>query len=121
MVSLKEISGAIDSPEAFTAKILQQLVKSGLLKSFKGPSGGFKININNRPITLLDVIMAIDGDGIITNCVLGLEECSGKMPCPAHDKFSAVRDQLKGVLSTTKLSNLFSCQTCSKAKITSLL
>ncbi|MCR9067029.1 MAG: Rrf2 family transcriptional regulator, partial [Cytophagales bacterium] len=38
---LKEVTEAIGSPEAFTAKILQQLVKSGLLESYKGPSGGF--------------------------------------------------------------------------------
>ena len=42
-IGLKEITGAIDSPEAFTAKILQQLVKSKLLDSFKGPNGGFKL------------------------------------------------------------------------------
>ena len=104
LVSLKDISGAIDSPEAFTAKILQQLVRSGLLKSLKGPTGGFKVS--DRPITLLEVVTAIDGDGVLTDCVLGLKECSGKKPCAVHDKFSPVRDQLKRVLSTTQLTDV---------------
>ena len=101
---LKDISQAISSPEAYTAKILQQLVKSGLLNSLRGPSGGFIIA--ERPITLYDIVLAIDGEGIVMDCVLGLEECSGEHPCPAHEKFVAVRDHLKGVLITTKLSDL---------------
>lgn len=104
LAGLKDIASAIDSPEAFTAKILQQLVRAGLLQSLRGPSGGFKIM--DRPINLLEVVTAIDGDGIVKSCVLGLEECSSKHPCPAHDKFLAIRDHLKGVLSTTNLSEL---------------
>jgi len=104
LAGLKDIAGAIDSPEAFTAKILQQLVRAGLLQSLRGPSGGFRVV--DRPITLLEVVTAIDGDGIVKSCVLGLEECSSLHPCPAHDKFMAIRDHLKGVLSTTNLSEL---------------
>jgi len=104
LAGLKDISGAIGSPEAFTAKILQQLVRAGLLQSLRGPSGGFKVI--NRPITLLEVVEATDGDRIIKNCVLGLEECSGAHPCPVHDKFMAIRDHLKGILTTTTLSEL---------------
>ena len=47
--------------------------------------------------------MAIDGEGIFKNCLLGLEECSATHPCPIHDKFKAVRDHLAGVLTTTTI------------------
>ncbi len=104
LAGLKEVAKAIDSPEAFTAKILQQLVRAGLLQSLRGPTGGFRVV--NRPITMLEVVIAMDGDRIVKNCVLGLEECSSVHPCPAHDKFIAIRDHLKGVLSTTNLSEL---------------
>ncbi len=104
LAGLKEIAKSIDSPEAFTAKILQQLVRSKLLTSVRGPAGGFKVS--EGPIALIDVVKAIDGEGLVTNCVLGLEECSGDHPCPAHDKFIAVRDHLKGILLTTNLSDL---------------
>lgn len=104
LASLKDISQSIDSPEAFTAKILQQLVKSGLLESLRGPTGGFKLI--ERPITLIEIVEAIDGDGIVTNCVLGLEECGEEHPCPVHDKFTVIRKRLKGVLNKTKLSDI---------------
>lgn len=102
---LREIASAIDSPEAFTAKILQQLVKHDLLQSVRGPSGGFCLG-KNQPIHLIDIVVAIDGLGITKNCVLGLEKCSDDHPCPAHDKFLAVRNHLTGILATTKLDDL---------------
>ena len=101
---LKDIAGAIDSPEAFTAKILQQLVRSDLLQSVRGPSGGFQLK--DKPVSLMKIVVAIDGEGVLKNCVLGLEKCSDKSPCPVHDKFVAVRDHLKGVLASTHLSDL---------------
>jgi len=104
LAGLRDISAANGSPEAYTAKILQQLVKSGLLHSLRGPTGGFKVS--DRPITLLEVVVAIDGESIVKDCVLGLRECSSARPCPVHDKFVAIRDHLKGVLTTTKLTDI---------------
>ncbi len=93
LAGLKDIAGAIDSPEAYTAKILQQLVRAGLLESLRGPNGGFKVA--DRDITLMEVVTAIDGEHLVKSCVLGLKECSGEHPCPAHDKFIAIRDHLE--------------------------
>ncbi|MEQ8337732.1 MAG: Rrf2 family transcriptional regulator [Cyclobacteriaceae bacterium] len=104
LAGLKDISNANGSPEAYTAKILQQLVKNGLLQSLRGPTGGFKVS--DRPITLFEVVMAIDGESIVKDCVLGLKECSSARPCPVHDKFVAIRDHLKGVLTTTYLTDI---------------
>ena len=42
-VSLKDIAKEIDSPVAFTAKILQQLARNKIVESVKGPTGGFQI------------------------------------------------------------------------------
>ncbi len=100
LVGLKEIAQAIDSPVAFTAKITQQLVKNKLLLSLRGPTGGFRLR-KNKSVTLLEIVVAIDGEGIFKNCVLGLEECSAEHPCPVHDKFKAVRDHLAGILTIT--------------------
>jgi Rrf2 family protein len=42
-VSIQDVSSKIESPEAFTSKILQKLVKIGVIQSLKGPGGGFYI------------------------------------------------------------------------------
>lgn len=104
---VKEIAKSTDSPEAFTAKILQTLVKSHILISVKGPTGGFEIDYNSlNKITLLDLVNAIDGDNIYNGCGLGLKECNEERPCPVHDHFVSIREDLKKMLSTTTLSKL---------------
>lgn len=102
---LKDISAAIASPEAFTAKILQQLVRSGLLFSVRGPNGGFEVR-KDRPVALSEIVTAIDGEGIMKNCVLGLDNCSEEYPCPVHQKFKAVRDHLTGILISTNIEEI---------------
>ena len=107
-VSMGEISEEIDSPEAFTAKILQDLRKEGLLRSVKGPSGGFELDEKGERISLSHIVRAIDGDEVFTGCGLGLEYCDASNPCPVHDKFAKVRDELKHMLETTTLLELAS-------------
>lgn len=105
-VGLREISNAINSPEAFTAKILQQLVRGELLNSTKGPHGGFAIHGNPSMITIAKIVTSIDGDMIFSGCALGLKQCSEAHPCPVHHKFKAVRDHLTGMLFTTNLKDI---------------
>ncbi len=104
-VSLTTISEAVNSPQAFTAKILQQLTRNNVVKSIKGPYGGFVIeNGKMDRIKLSDVVNILDGDAIYTNCGLGLNKCNEKSPCPLHFKFVEVRNGLKKMLETTTLA-----------------
>ena len=101
---LREVTDAIGSPGAFTAKILQQLVKGRLLESFRGPSGGFVLPKGKR-ILLHDVVMVIDGAHLLKDCVLGLPECSSLNPCPVHDKFLVIREHLANTLLNTEIQD----------------
>jgi Rrf2 family protein len=105
--SLKDIAKEIDSPEAFTAKILQALVRNGIIDSVKGPSGGFMIEKKNMSrIRLSQIVSAIDGDSIYKGCGLGLKECSELHPCPLHEKFKKIREELKNMLEKTSVYEL---------------
>lgn len=106
-VSVNEIAKEIDSPIAFTAKILQQLSKSKVIHSVKGPTGGFEIERNNMNTVKLSMIVhAIDGDDIYVGCGLGLKECNASRPCPLHDKFIDIRNDLRSMLENTSLYEL---------------
>lgn len=104
---LKEIAVAIGSPEAFTAKILQQLVRHSIIDSLKGPAGGFMIDDKKRKkISLAKIVSAIDGDHIFNGCALGLTACNETKPCPVHDKFKKIREDLRKMMEETGLDEM---------------
>ncbi|KAB7531718.1 Rrf2 family transcriptional regulator [Flagellimonas olearia] len=106
-VSVTEIAEEIDSPVAFTAKILQQLTKNNIVHSVKGPTGGFEIDRKDMDDVKLNMIVkAIDGDKIYVGCGLGLKECNANKPCPLHDKFVDIRTNLRTMLQSTSLYEL---------------
>ncbi|MCB9339020.1 MAG: Rrf2 family transcriptional regulator [Lewinellaceae bacterium] len=106
-VGLRDIAIAIDSPEAFTAKILQQLSRNDLIQSSKGPQGGFEMTPHQlKTVMLSDVVSTIDGNSVYTSCGLGLRNCNAKRPCPLHNEFLEIREKLRIMLETTTVRQL---------------
>lgn len=105
-VSLTTISEEINSPQAFTAKILQQLTKNNIVKSIKGPHGGFIIEPDKMQTKISEVVFLFDGDSIYNGCGLGLKQCDEASPCPLHHKFIQIREDLKNMLENTTLEML---------------
>jgi Rrf2 family protein len=105
-VGAKEVGAKIDAPEAFTAKILQTLVKGKLIGSVKGPNGGFYVDESHSKVTLKDIIKAMDGDSLFTGCSLGLPKCSEKNPCPLHFEVVKVRKELEVMLTSKSIKHL---------------
>ncbi len=105
--SVAEIANQINSPEAFTAKILQKLVKADIVHSVKGKNGGFfmESDIVNS-VDLLEIVEVIDGLDILSKCVLGLAECSNDNPCPVHDSYKQIRADLIQFLCDTPINQL---------------
>lgn len=106
-VSLQEVSAAIESPTAYTSKILQQLARNSIISSSKGPTGGFAMNkLVLDKVKLSTIVFAIDGDDIYKGCGLGLKKCNEKMPCPVHNQFKRIREELRMMLETTSVKSL---------------
>jgi len=105
-VGIKEICKSANTPESFTAKILQNLVKREIISSQKGPTGGFYISRDLNKITLYDIVEAIDGKSIFNKCGLGLTECNAKKPCPLHYQFEVVRNELNDMCRNNNLKDL---------------
>jgi len=105
-IGIKDICRIAKTPESFTAKILQNLVRRGILNSQKGPSGGFFLTKDLRSLTLFEIVEAIDGTEIFNKCGLGLSRCDARNPCPLHDKFEGVRSDLKAMCETNTLESL---------------
>lgn len=80
----KHISESILVPNAYLAKLLQELARHGIVSSSKGPKGGFYLNQENRQQPLINLIDVIDGQQKLKTCILGLKNCDEKRPCPVH-------------------------------------
>ena len=104
-VGIRDIAKGIDSPEYFIAKILQDLSRKTFVQSAKGPTGGFYLDSKSINRSLAEIVKEIDGDGIFSGCALGLKECSGTHPCPVHNEFKRIRNDLEKMLTEMKISD----------------
>ena len=102
-VGIKDIASGIDSPELYLAKILQDLSRKGIISSAKGPNGGFYMESESLSRPISDIVEAVDGSGLFYGCALGLKQCSESQPCPLHDQFKTIRDQIKDLLCNTTI------------------
>ena len=105
-ISIKKISDDLDISHHFLTKVLQQLTSANLMESMKGPKGGVRLTNSTDNISLLDIVAAIDGMDILTECALGLPGCGSEKPCPIHDKWADTRDEIRKMLSSTSLNDL---------------
>jgi len=107
---IKQISQDLNLPTPFLAKILQQLAKHKILKSLKGPHGGFSLNSDPKKVTVLDIVKTIDGEEIFTNCIMHDSVCAvrekGNDPCPLHDDYADLRADLISLFSTITIHEL---------------
>ena len=105
-IGIQDICKSIEAPQHFTAKILQILSRHDIVSSKKGVHGGFYVTDEQLNTKLVDIVLAIDGDHVFTGCALGLKQCSEKRPCPMHNKFKPVRENLRKVLDKTTIREL---------------
>ncbi|RNI38914.1 Rrf2 family transcriptional regulator [Hanamia caeni] len=93
--SIKEVADVINASEHTVGKLLQTLVKQDIIKSLKGPTGGFYISKTQQNQPIINIVEAIDGKEIFKECGLGLSQCSAKHPCPIHNGYKEVRESLE--------------------------
>jgi Rrf2 family iron-sulfur cluster assembly transcriptional regulator len=88
----------------FTLKILRKLNQAGIVRSYKGVTGGYELNARPECINLRQVIEAVDGPIVISRCLDNAAECSNvgdKKLCYYHKVFAdlsrTIRDKLESV------------------------
>jgi len=92
VASVEEISGATLVPKSFLAKILQQLMKAGIVNSARGVKGGFQLAKKPRAINLLEVIEAIQGPSAANVCAIDRKKCSLSGTCGVHPVWVEIRE-----------------------------
>lgn len=105
---VKQIAEREEIPSHFLAKILQQLARKGLLRSSKGPTGGFSLRQAPGDISLLNIVEALDGLADYQKCASGLAECNDEQACGMHDSWKALRSRIMEYLEHTSIADVAS-------------
>lgn len=103
---IRQMSDDLEISFHFLTKILQQLTADDILESFKGPNGGVRLKRSGDEITFMDIVIAIDGPGLFTECALGLPGCGVEKPCPFHEQWAETRDNIKEMMEGTSITDL---------------
>lgn len=106
VVSKHEICTAEGITPAFLAKILQPLIKSGIVRSKRGVSGGFALAKDPSKLTVLDIMKAVDEPLELNRCVLKNKPCVKNNMCPVHDLWLEAKDSFEAVFSKQTLAEL---------------
>lgn len=102
---IKEISEKLEIPYHFLGKIMQQLARNQLIKSLKGPTGGFYMTSLEKSMSMMEVIELFEGKELFNQCSLGLKECSEDKPCPLHAQFKFFKESLQQNLKTQSIGD----------------
>ena len=105
-IQIDEIADELSVPRHFLGKILQDLVRSGLLKSTKGPYGGFYLHPDTLKTSLTSLLKITDGYDIFSSCVLQLHKCNSNNPCPLHAEVEVVKAKFKSIFDHTTIGDL---------------
>ena len=105
-VLAKTLAEDLDIPHFYLGKILQQLVKSRVLKSTRGRNGGFSLAKPANKIRLRDVVEPFEDVDKSSECILGQDSCNDKVACPLHDYWKDVRERYVQELETKTVSDL---------------
>jgi Rrf2 family protein len=101
-----EIAKEIEAPTAFSAKILHTLTSRKLLNSMKGRGGGFYFSDNQDELTVYEIILVMEGNVLFTECGIGLKNCSDENPCPFHEQYGRIREELQNLAKSETISSM---------------
>ena len=106
LVSAQEIAQSLGAPPNYLAKTLRVLAKRGILRSVRGPHGGFELAVPASHITPAQVMEAVDEVTASAACLLGNHLCAPTDPCAVHARWSKLNRQVMEPLEQTSLAEL---------------
>jgi len=106
IVFKKDICKHQDITPAFLTKILQPLIKNGIIGSQRGVGGGFYLLKDPADVTLLDVIEAEEGPLYLNTCLSPEGSCERDLFCPIHGAWREIRSEMTATLSRYNFARL---------------
>ncbi len=103
-----ELAEKLKIPRPFLRKLLQILNNKGVLKSYKGQGGGFKLGRPPQRIFVVDLIRIFQGPFKIDKCVLSKDVCPDVRTCLLRKKVVAIEKHMISELKSITIASLLS-------------
>ena len=103
-VPVSEISENLNLSENYLEQLVRMLKNDDLIKSSRGPKGGYKIKKDLSEISIGQVLRSLEGDLTMSECVSGKVDCNDK--CDAYDIFSKLDDLINSAVDSITLENI---------------
>ena len=104
-VRVDEIASIMGSPRNYLSKTLHLLTRAGVLKSERGPHGGFRLASPPDRLSLARVIAPFEPPGK-RRCLVGRSSCSDARPCPAHHRWKEISGNVDDFFKKTTIADL---------------
>lgn len=104
--SAREIAEQYDIPVELLAKVLQRLVREGLLVSHQGTRGGYLLARTAAHISIAEVIAAVEGPLTVTACATEETTCDQYAKCSIRDPLWRIKDRIVAALATCSLAEM---------------
>jgi Rrf2 family protein len=105
-IDIKILASTFGFPEPFLAKVMQLMVRKGFVYSAKGPRGGYYTTPEILDVTLMQLIVVIDGADFFVSCGMGMPDCDHTHPCSIHHVYHPMRDHYGRLLNETTVAHL---------------
>jgi Rrf2 family protein len=106
VVHLPALAYSEHIPFHFLSKILQQLTRTGLIKSHRGAAGGYSLEKDPAQVSLLEVVEAIEGPILLNLCLSPGQECERMSWCAIHEVCAEARDRILEVFRAVTLADV---------------
>ncbi len=107
-VSLADIAERQDISLSYLEQLFAKLRRCGVVKSIRGPGGGYILSRRADRIQIADIVLAVDEPVRMTRCSPGSPEGCGtdQARCSTHELWEALGNQIYGFLSSVTVADV---------------
>jgi Rrf2 family protein len=112
-VRVEDAARALGMPKNYLSKTLYALARAGILRSLRGPKGGFRLALPPGELSLLEIARPFE-DIESRKCLLGRPQCGAGEPCALHSRWEATSRALQEFFRTTTVADLLAATTAQR-------
>lgn len=105
-ISANEIAASLGAPANYMGKTLRRLAEKGILRSVRGPRGGWQLLVDPVSLSAAQVVRAFEDPRDELPCLMGSQRCDPERPCRLHARWTDLASRVVRPLEETSIADL---------------